>query len=71
MSESGGAGASAEPAPSPGVSLSLVIPAFNEGQRLDEGVGRLAGRECGERARHPGVHHQADDGGGRGRGAGP
>jgi len=41
MSESGGAGAPLEPAPPPGVSLSLVIPAYNEGPQLDDGVARL------------------------------
>jgi hypothetical protein len=41
MSESGGAGARPDSAAPPGVALSLVIPAFNEGQRLDDGVARL------------------------------
>jgi len=41
MNESGGAGARPEPTASPGVSLSLVIPAYNEGPRLDDGVARL------------------------------
>ena len=41
MHVSGGAGARPEPTASPGVSLSLVIPAYNEGPRLDDGVARL------------------------------
>jgi hypothetical protein len=41
MNQSGGAGARPGSAAPPGVSLSLVIPAFNEGQRLDDGVARL------------------------------
>jgi hypothetical protein len=41
MNESGGAGARPDSTASPGVSLSLVIPAYNEGPRLDDGVARL------------------------------
>jgi hypothetical protein len=41
MNESGGAGAGPGSAVPHEVSLSLVIPAFNEGQRLDDGVARL------------------------------
>jgi dolichyl-phosphate beta-glucosyltransferase len=43
MNQSGGAGASPGAAPPAEVSLSLVIPAFNEGERLDDGVARLRG----------------------------
>jgi hypothetical protein len=41
MNESGAAGARPDSTASPGVSLSLVIPAYNEGPRLDDGVARL------------------------------
>jgi dolichyl-phosphate beta-glucosyltransferase len=42
MSESGGGGARPDDGVSRWVSLSLVIPAYNEGPRLDDGVARLA-----------------------------
>jgi hypothetical protein len=41
MNQSGGAGARPDSAAPPQVSLSLVIPAYNEGPRLDDGVARL------------------------------
>ncbi len=41
MNESGGAGSRPDSAASSRVSLSLVIPAYNEGPRLDDGVARL------------------------------
>jgi len=41
MNQSGGAGAPPDPAAPRRVSLSLVIPAYNEGSRLDDGVARL------------------------------
>jgi dolichyl-phosphate beta-glucosyltransferase len=41
MNESGGAVVPPDSTSSPGLSLSLVIPAYNEGARLDDGVGRL------------------------------
>ena len=41
MNETGGAAARPDSTASAGVSLSLVIPAYNEGPRLDDGVARL------------------------------
>jgi len=41
MNETSGAAARPVSTPSAGVSLSLVIPAYNEGPRLDDGVARL------------------------------
>ncbi len=41
MNETGGTAARPDSTASPGVSLSLVIPAYNEGPRLDDGVARL------------------------------
>ena len=41
MNETGGTAARPDSTTSPRVSLSLVIPAYNEGPRLDDGVARL------------------------------
>jgi len=41
MNETGGTAACPDSTTSPGASLSLVIPAYNEGPRLEDGVARL------------------------------
>ena len=59
-----------------GAMLGAALPAADTGPGVgievaDAQTGQVLYAGQRQRARHPGLHHQADDGGGRARGAGP